>query len=161
MSYRLKMLIGGGLGVLWALAVVVIPSMGPQPFIPVNLALIYAFAPTGLVMALMILSIAIRRFRSDLTADGSSFPVGSGGDIDQRVLSNTVEQMVLALLLWPFAAMQLGAVTLIVLGIAMALARLIYWLGYHVSTVLRLFGWSASFYPTIFAAIWCLWRLVT
>ncbi|MEP2035060.1 MAG: MAPEG family protein [Parasphingorhabdus sp.] len=155
------MLIGGGLGVLWALAVVAIPGMGPQPFIPVNLALIYAFAPTGLVMTLMILSVAIRRFRSDAHGDGTAFPAGSGGDIDQRVLSNTVEQMVLALLLWPFAAMQLGAVTLITLGVAMTLARLLYWLGYHVSPTLRLFGWSASFYPTIFAAVWCLWRLVT
>lgn len=161
MSYRLKMLIGGGLGVLWALAVVVVPGMGPQPFIPVNLALIYAFAPVGLVMALMVLSLAVRRFSSETRADGSAFPAGSGGDIDQPVLSNTTEQMVLALLLWPFAAMQLGAVTLIVLGIAMALSRLIYWLGYHVSPLLRLFGWSASFYPTIFAAVWCLWRLVT
>lgn len=161
MSYRLKMLIGGGFGVLWALAVVAIPGLGPQPFIPVNLALIYAFAPAGFVMAFMTCAIAIRRFRSETRADGSAFPPGSGGDIDQRVLSNTVEQMVLALLLWPFAAMQLGSVTLIVLGIAMAFARLIYWLGYHVSPMLRLFGWAASFYPTVFAAVWCLWRLVT
>lgn len=155
------MLIGGGLGVLWALAVVVLPGMAPQPFIPVNLALIYAFAPAGLVMALMILTIAIRRFTSPAQADGHAFPEHSRGAIDQRVLSNTVEQMVLALLLWPFAAMQLGAITLIVLGVAMAIARLVYWLGYHVSPTLRLFGWSASFYPTVFAAIWCLWRLVT
>jgi hypothetical protein len=155
------MLIGGGLGVLWALAVVIVPGLGPQPFIPVNLALIYAFAPAGMIMALMILTIAIRRFRNEARADGSAFAPGSGGDIDQRVLSNSVEQMVLALLLWPFAAMQLGAVTLIVLGIAMALSRLIYWLGYHVSPLLRLFGWSASFYPTVIATVWCIWRLLT
>lgn len=161
MSYRLKMLVGGGLGMIWALAVVIVPGLGPQPFIPVNLALIYAFAPVGMIMALMTLTIAIRRFRSEARADGSPFPVGSGGDIDQRVLSNTVEQMVLALLLWPFAAMQLGAVTLIVLGIAMALSRLIYWLGYHVSPLLRLFGWSAGFYPTVIATLWCILKLVT
>ena len=161
MNYRLKMLIGGGLGVLWAVAVVWVPGQGPQPFIPVNLALIYAFLPAGLLVAMMILTLAMRRFRSEQEADGSGFPEGSRGAIDQRVLTNTVEQMVLALLLWPFAAMQFGSVTVIVMGIAMALARMAYWLGYHVSPTLRLFGWAAGFYPTVIAAFWGFWRLVT
>ncbi len=151
----------GALGVLWALAVVVIPGMGPQPFIPVNLALIYAFAPAGLVLALMIGTLAARRFFNDEIIDGNPLPEGSRAQIDQRVITNTVEQLVLALCLWPFAAMQLGALTLIALGVSFAIARLVFWAGYHIAPSLRTLGFAASFYPTLFAAIWCLWRLVT
>ena len=155
------MLIAGGLGVLWALAVVVLPGQGPQPFIPVNLALIYAFAPAGLVLAFMIGSLATRRYFDDEIIDGNALPPGSRAEIDQRVITNTVEQLVLALCLWPFAAMQLGAVTLIALGVSFAVARLVFWIGYHIAPPLRALGFAASFYPTVFAAIWCLWRLVT
>ncbi|NNE89662.1 MAG: MAPEG family protein [Silicimonas sp.] len=155
------MIFGGGLGVLWALAVVVLPGQGPQPFIPVNLALIYAFAPGGLVLALMIGAMATRRFFADDILDGNPPLAGSRADIDQRVLRNTVEQLVLALCLWPFAAMQLGAVTLITLGVSFAIARLLFWAGYHIAPPMRALGFAASFYPTIFAAIWCLWRLAT
>ena len=158
---RLGMLIAGGIGVLWAIAVVVIPGMGPQPFIPVNLALIYAFAPGGFVLALMIGTLATRRYFNAEIIDGDAFLPGSAADIDQRVLRNTVEQLVLALCLWPFVAMQLGAVTVIALGVSFAIARLLFWIGYRIAAPLRALGFAASFYPTVFAAIWCVWRLIT
>ncbi len=161
MSGRQKMLLGGGLGALWSILVVWLPGQGAQPFIPINLALIYAFVPGGLVMMLVILRIAERRFFSDELMDGAEPEPGSAAAIDRRVLSNTMEQMVLALVLWPFAVTYLGAVTVIAMGLSMGVARLAFWVGYHISPSLRLFGWSASFYPTVLATLWSLWRLLT
>ena len=161
MTGRQKMLLGGGLGALWSILIVWVPGQGAQPFIPINLALIYAFVPGGLVMMLVVLRIAERQFFSDEPMDSAAPGQGSRAGIDQRVLSNTLEQMVLALLLWPFAVTYLGAVTVIAMGVSMGVARLAFWIGYHVSPTLRLFGWSASFYPTVLATFWSLWRLLT
>ena len=150
-------LIGAAIGAVWAVLVVWVPSQGPQPFIPINLALIYAFVPGGLVMLLIILRQASRGVLGDATEVEQSL----GATIDRRVLSGTVEQMVLALLLWPFAMASLGAVTVIVMGLAMGFARLAFWIGSHVSPQLRLFGWAASFFPTVLATVWALWKLLT
>lgn len=161
MSKRVKVLLGMALGLVWSVAVVWLPGQGPQPFVPINLALIYAFLPGGLLMVLMIGRIAARRFFDDDTIDGAPFAVASRAEVDQRVLTNTMEQMVLALLIWPFVSTVLGAVTVIVLGLSMGIARLLFWVGYHLSPPLRAFGFAASFYPTVLAALWSLWRLTT
>ena len=161
MNKRIKIGLGMALGGLWALAIVVVPGMGPQPFVPINLAVIYALLPGGIAMLLMIARLAARRFFDDAIIDGEPFPAGSGAAIDQRVLTNTMDQMALAVLLWPFVATGLGAVTVIVMGIAMGVARLAFWLGYHVSPPMRAFGFAASFYPTVLAVVWSLWRLWT
>ena len=161
MNKRGKILVGMVLGAVWAFAVVALPARAPQPFIPLNLALIYAFVPGGLVMLLMIGRLAQRRFFDDETIDGAPFAEGSAGEVDQRVLSNTFEQMALALLLWPFVVTLLGSVTVIVMGAAMALARLFFWVGYHLSPPLRAFGLAASFYPPVLATLWTLCRLIT
>lgn len=155
------MLAGGIVGTLWALAVVWLPGQGPQPFIPVNLALIYAFLPAGLVLMVLVGAIALRRYGNEELMDGAAPATGTPCDIDQRVLRSTVEQSVLALLTWPFAAMQLGAVTVIVMGVAFAAARIAFWTGYRFSPPLRIFGFAASFYPTVLATLWSVWRLLT
>ena len=161
MKKRLRIQIGMTLGALWAVAVVIAPGLAPQPFIPFNIALIYAFLPGGVLLILMIARLAARRFFDDAIIDGQPFPPGSPGEIDQRVLTNTVEQMLLALLIWPFVATWLGAVTIIVIGVGMGFARLAFWIGYHLSPSLRSFGFAASFYPTVLALLWTLWRLVS
>ena len=155
------MLSGGVAGTLWALLVVWLPGQGAQPFIPLNVALIYAFLPAGLVLMAIIGRVAMLRFSDDDIIDGGPLPAGSRVEIDQRVLASTVEQSLLALLLWPFVAVTLGSVTVIAMGIAFALARLAFWLGYHIAPPLRIFGFAASFYPTVLATLWSLWRLVT
>ena len=161
MTKRRRILVGMAAGAIWSVAVVIGPSFGPQPFLPLNLALIYAFLPAGLFLMLVIGRLAQRRFFDDALLDGAAPVPGSGAEIDQRVLTNTVEQYVLALLLWPFAASWLGGVTAVVMGIGFAIARLAFWIGYHVSPPLRAFGFAASFYPTVLATLWTLWRLIT
>jgi hypothetical protein len=155
------MLVGGIAGTIWALAVVWLPGQGPQPFIPLNLALIYAFLPAGIVMVLLVGRIALRRFNSEDLMDGSAPQSGTPADIDQRVLRSTTEQCVLALLLWPFIAMSLGSVTLIVMGVAFSFARIAFWAGYHISPSFRVFGFAASFYPTVLGTLWAILRSLT
>lgn len=156
MSKRAKILIGMGLGALWALAVVWYPQTLSAPFMPANAALITALLPGGLVALALVARLAQRRFFDDAIIDGEPLAPGSGAEIDQRVLSNTVEQLVLAVVLWPFIGLTLGALVVIWMGVAFALARIAFWVGYHVSPPLRAFGFAASFYPTLLAALWAI-----
>lgn len=157
----MQMLLGGGSGLLWALALVWLPGRGPQPFIPLNLALVYAFLPIGIFVALLIGWIAFRRFVQPELRNGETPVTGSAADIDQRVLNNTAEQALIALLLWPFIAMSLGAITVIAMGFSFGLMRCAYWLGYRFAPPLRMFGFAAGFYPTVLGTLWALVRLAT
>jgi hypothetical protein len=127
------------------------------PFVPPALAIPAAFLIPGIVMAMIIGVLAARRFFNADLIDGVDAVSGSGADIDQRVLRNTTEQMVLALLIWPFIGFSLGGVSILALGIGMAVARLLFWVGYHVSPPLRSLGFAASFYPTLLGAFWAVW----
>jgi len=143
------------IGAFWAIAVVALPSLVPSTvFVPLNVALIVASLPGGLILLLVIGRLAQRRFFNDEIIDGEPFVVGSRADVDQRVLTNTVEQLVLAMVIWPFVGLVLGGVSVISLGIGFGLARVAFWIGYHQSPPLRAFGFAASFYPTIAAALW-------
>ena len=154
---RVVTLIRMVLGAAWAVALVLVPLSLDLPFVPPALALPLSFLIPGAVMALMIGVLAARRFFVAGLIDGQVPPPGSRAAIDRAVLVNTAEQMVLALLVWPFIGFSLGGVTIIALGIGMALARLVFWVGYHLSPPLRAFGFAASFYPTLFAAFWAVW----
>ena len=154
MPKRAKIGIGMVCAMLWSVALLWFPLSGKPAFMPINVVLITAFAPAGLVLLLMIGRLAQRRFFDDATVDGQSFEPGSGGDIDQRVLNNTIEQAVLALVLWPFVALTLGGLVVLWMGVGFAIGRLAFWLGYHLSPPLRAFGFGATFYPTVLAALW-------
>ena len=155
MKKREKILVGMALGALWAIAVVALASLFPSTlFVPLNIALIVGLLPGGLFLMLVIGRLAQRRFLDDETIDGEPFSVGSAADIDQRVLTNTVEQLVLAMALWPFVGLVLGGAAVLLLGIAFGIARVAFWIGYHRSRPLRAFGFAASFYPTVAASVW-------
>lgn len=153
MTKRTQILIGMGLGLLWAVGVVAIPLSMDLPFVPLNVAVVTALLPGGLLTMIGIARLAQRRFFGD-GIDGERFSPGSGGDIDQRVLTNTVEQLVLAMALWPFVGLVLGPALVVVLGVCFALARIAFWAGYHLSPPLRAFGFAATFYPTVAATAW-------
>ena len=154
---RIGVTLGMALGMLWAVAIVLLPLRLGLPFVPPVLAIPAAFLIPGVVMAMMIGAIAARRFFSADLMDGAAAVAGSGADIEERVLRNTIEQMVLALLIWPFIGFSLGGVSILALGIGMAVARLLFWVGYHTFLPLRAFGFAASFYPTLFGAFWAVW----
>lgn len=155
---RPKILIGMVLGVVWSVALVWIGAVHVNlPIFTYTWTLALAFLFPGLVLALMIGRLAARRFFDDAIIDGQPVVPGSGAAIDDRVLRNTVEQLVLALAIWPATGHVLaedGPGVVLCLGIGFALARLVFWAGYHLSPPLRAFGFAATFYPTLIALGW-------
>lgn len=143
------------LGALWAMALVAFPALVPSTvFLPLNVSIIAGLLPGGLFLLVVIGRLAQRRFFDDDIIDGEPYLQGSSAEIDQRVLTNTVEQLVLALILWPFVGLILGGAVVLALGIGFGIARIVFWVGYHLSPPLRAFGFAASFYPTIVAFLW-------
>ncbi len=150
--------IGAGMaaGALWAVALVWGVQSAGYAYLPPQLTLPGALAMPGLVLAAIIGRIAQRRFSDDALIDGGGAAPGSPAWIDGRVLVNTVEQALLAALIWPFVAMTLGGVLALYLGGGFVVARLAFWVGYHVAPPLRAFGFAATFYPTVLAGLWAL-----
>ncbi|MEX0339265.1 MAG: MAPEG family protein [Arenibacterium sp.] len=140
--------IGVFAGLLWAVFVVFggIRWAGGA-FMPPAIALPGALIAPGLVLAAMVGKSAWLRL-----ADGSS---GNVAEIE-RVLRESIEQAVLAMLIWPFVAVTLGGSIVLYMGFAFALTRLVYWYGRQKSDYLRAFGVAATFSPTVLAGIWVL-----
>lgn len=161
METRRKIAVGMAAGVAWSFAVLIGAAIFVQlPVFALMPTIMTAFLAPGLVSIAMIGRLAQRRFFDDAIIDGEAF--SGAAAIDQRVLSNTVEQLVLAMAVWPAAAVLLGGEgpgVIIVLGVAFAVARLAFWVGYHIAPPLRAFGFAATFYPTVLVALWALWRV--
>lgn len=161
-----RRLIGSGMiaGGLWSAAVLWLAAQYVTlPIFTLIPTIMTAFMAPGIVMLLMVARLAQRRFFDDTIIDGQPFAPGSAADIDQRVLRNTAEQLILGLCIWPAAAVILadkGPGVIVVLGVNFALARVFFWIGYHISPPLRAFGFAASFYPTVLVTLWTVWSLL-
>lgn len=163
MRKRLIIALSMGAGAIWSFLILWIGAGLDVPVFTLVPTVMSAFLAPGVVMALMVARLAQRRFFDDAAIDGGAFEAGSGGEIDQRVLANSVEQAVLALCIWPAAAVILqgdGPGVIMALGLGFAVARGAFWVGYHLSPPLRGFGFAATFYPTLAVAGWALWRLI-
>ena len=107
MEKRRKIATGMAAGAVWAVAVLVGAATFVQlPVFALMPTIMTAFLAPGLVTIAMIGRLAQRRFFDDAIIDGEAF--SGAAAIDQRVLSNTVEQLVLAMAVWPAAAVLLG-----------------------------------------------------
>ena len=73
---------------------------------------------------------------------------------DSLTYHKALGMIVLALAIWPFVAVTLGGSVVLVMGFAFGVARLLFWIGYHLSPPLRGLGFAATFYPTVLAAFW-------
>jgi len=161
MSGRLGAMMASGAGFLWAVLLlwgaarfVTLPVFTLMPTIMVS------FLVPGLVALAMVLRVALRRLGDDEMRAGGALQ--GPAEVDQKVLQNTVEQLVLALCIWPAAAVMLGDAgpgVIASLGVGFAVARLLFWLGYHQGGLLRVFGFAAGFWPTVLVAVWALVRL--
>ena len=125
----------------------------------VETALTVFLAP-GLVLAAMVLTVGLHRFLGLDALEGGSFR-GQHAAINQRVLINTTEQLVLGVTIWPAAAYHLGDQgpgVLTAMSLSFVVARIFFWIGYHIRPELRAFGFAATFYPTVVLGIWGLVR---
>ena len=153
---RTLILMGMVAGLVWAIGLLILGMAIPLPIAMIQPALLGAAFPPGLFLLMVIGRLAQRRFLDDDTIDGARFADGSRAQIDQRVLTNTVEQIVLALCIWPFAGFILGAGAPLVLGLGFFVARVASWIGYHLSPPLRAFGFAATCSPPVITALWTL-----
>lgn len=163
MTKRLSIALGMAAAIVWAIGVL---FFGYQWKIEIGLgkALALSALPPGLVVVLMIGRLAQRRFFDEAIIDGQPYQPGSPAEIDQRVLTNTVEQALLAALIWPALGVLLvqnGPGTCLALGIGFAITRLFFWAGYHIAPPLRAFGFAGTFYATLMAGLWALWLLIS
>ncbi len=158
MDKRRRIAAGMAAGLVWAVVLLLVAVLFVKiPVFALLPTIMAAFLAPGLVMMAMIGRLAQRRFFDDAMIDGA--PLTGAAEIDRRVLVNTVEQLVLAMAVWPAAAVLLGAPgpgVIVVLGIGFAVARVIFWWGYHRSPPQRAFGFAATFYPTVLVALWTL-----
>ena len=147
--------IGGmALGALWtAVVLAALPGLfeGGRGFGP-TLALIGL--GLGLLLAAMVVRVGLRRFLSEDYADGQPFPADHPGLVDARVLTNTTEQVVLALMVWPAVAWVIGPAVALALAAAFIVARVLFWAGYHYWPWLRATAFAMTLYPTLAAAAW-------
>lgn len=150
-SRRGTILISMALAALWSVVVLGLGYYFVAVY-PPN-ALIFAGLCLGLPLLALIARLAQRRFFDDDLIDGAAFAPGSPAEIDQRVLSNTVEQIALAICLWPFVSMSLGGGVVAALGVNFLLMRVVFWVGYRWSPPLRGLGFAGTFYPTILATL--------
>ncbi|MDQ7069478.1 MAG: hypothetical protein Q9M48_01810 [Rhodobacterales bacterium] len=109
MSEQAKFRVGLVLGLIWA----VVLLWGAARFVKLPMftvmpTIMTAFLAPGLVIVAMIGRVASRRLFDGEMVDGRLFEARSKGAIDQKVLTNTIEQLVAALCIWPAAAILLA-----------------------------------------------------
>ena len=143
---EMRQKIGIGAGLVWAAALLGIAALFVRlPVFTLMPTIMAAFLAPGLVLAAMIGCRAV-------------WQVG-------QVVRDTVEQLVLAMAVWPAAAVMLGPEgpgAIATLGAGFALARLVFWLGCHRgAAALAYFGFFATFLPTVLVALWALLRVAT
>ncbi|MCZ0812086.1 MAG: MAPEG family protein [Pseudomonadota bacterium] len=161
MTTRYRVMMASGAGFLWAALLLWVAARHVTlPVFTLMPTIMMAFMAPGLVLAAMVLRVAMRRLGDEAMLAGGALQ--GPASVDQRVLQNTLEQLVIALCVWPAAAIMLGDAgpgVIVVLGFGFALMRLVFWLGYHRAPLLRVFGFAGSFWPTILVALWALLRL--
>jgi hypothetical protein len=156
MTRRASIAIGMAFGLGWSAALLGLATVLDSG-IPTAPALTYAFFPAGVILMALVARLAALRFFDDTLIDGQPFARGSHAGRLQAILRNTVEQALIAALVWPFVAYALGSGgndVVLALGLGFGLTRIAFWIGYAASPPLRAFGFAGGLYPTVLAAVW-------
>ncbi|MGR3503262.1 MAPEG family protein [Pseudaestuariivita sp.] len=156
MGDRRFVFVGVGAALVWTALVIYLGGwVVVLPVFSVIPTIFTAFLAPGLVLMAMMLSVVMRRYSDDAMVTGGALQGAAAKD--NRALTNTVEQLVLAACIWPAVAILLGGTgpgMILVLGLAFAVSRIFYWIGFHRAGTLRVFGFAAGLYPTVVAALW-------
>ena len=123
-------------GLIWASLVIWSGPMWKD--LPLDVGVMFGLGLAGLPLMLMVARLAQRRFLDDSFIDGQ--PLSGPAEIDQRVLTNTTEQLVLAAAIWPMASVLSHPGAAIWLALGFLVTWLLFWVGYHLSPPLRGLG---------------------
>ncbi len=154
---RARSLLLGGAGAVAAILVLMLlmaalPENGARADVASRLALgTTSLLPAAAVLAAMILVQMVARFAA------GTFDPTAGADsrflvVNQRVITNTVEQMtcfVPALLALSAVTSPLRMAMVAALGLTFAVARIAFWIGYLRAPVLRAPGMAATVLVTV------------
>jgi hypothetical protein len=126
--------------------------------LPARLAFaVQADALAMLWLLAMIGNLARKRFFSPADIDGAGLAAASDRiRIDVAVLQNTLEQSVLAAVLYPALAVlpaQRGAMIVPQLLLLFSFGRLAFWIGYRFGAGWRAAGFALTFYPTVYGYV--------
>lgn len=118
----------------------------------VSIAILCTLAP-ALLLAVCIGRLAKHRFFSEQDIDGGGLSIGTErAKVLQSILQNTLEQSVLAVMVWLAWAhwMPLKWTSTIVLGaLLFTLGRLLFFAGYQHGAPARALGFALTFYPSV------------
>ncbi|MEB8385900.1 MAPEG family protein [Rhodobacteraceae bacterium KMM 6894] len=161
MGRRVALGLGVGAAMIWSVGLLWVAARYVSlPIFALMPTIMTAFLAPGLVMAAMLIWGAWCR---GFTGEGfETDSPGTMAAIDRHVVRDTMQHLVLGLCIWPAAAVLLGGFgpgVIVMLGAGLAVARVLYWLGCHLSLGLRVFGQAASLGPTLMVAGWALWTL--
>jgi hypothetical protein len=102
-----------------------------------------------------------RRFISPELIEGTRTPTDRGFEINLRYNTNTLEQVVLAIIAWSGLALALPQERLVLIP-AMAFlfffGRITFWIGYRIHSLARAFGMVLTALPTVGAYLWLIWH---
>jgi hypothetical protein len=125
---------------------------------------IHADAVAMLWLLAAIANVARRRFFSPEDIDGGGLaPASNRISVTVAVLQNTLEQSVLACVLYPsLACLASGDDCLLIppLLTLFCIGRFTFWLGYRHGAAWRAFGFAATFYPTVFGYALLVWHWI-
>lgn len=148
---------GAAAAAVWTLALFVAgPALVHPVAAPLTLVASWLVLP-ALTLIAAVGRVANARFFDPAIIHGQDPAAGTPADRARRILRNTTEQCLLAALVWPALAVQLDPARL---GIIPALAcgfvvgRVAFAAGYARGAAGRAFGFGATFYPTVVAALW-------
>lgn len=143
MHDRQKTALGFALGVIWALLLLWFGAQIDLPVFTLVPTVMMSFLAPGCVMVAMLLGRQVI-------------------EVAPAVIAGTAEQLLLALCIWPGAAVILaghGPGLVAALSGGFVLARLLFWFGYRFQ-LLRDIGVWATLLPTVLAAGWAILTLV-
>jgi hypothetical protein len=110
----------------------------------------------GLTLLAGIIAAAQQRFYTD-AIDGTRVPRSYSHEIVLRYNTNTVEQSLLVVILWPALAALLPRDQLMLVpaaAILFGVGRLTFWLGYMIHPLARAFGMALTAAPTVAGYVW-------
>lgn len=111
----------------------------------------YALVAVGIWLPVMIGIRATERFFDTAQIDGS-MPVSQRSAINARVLQNTIEQTILAVLadlLLVLSNAHHAAMLLIAHAALFSVGRGLFWWGYHYQPAARAYGFTLTFYSSV------------
>ncbi len=133
-----------------------------------NLASRLAFVVSWMVIPAFMLLIGImgasrRGFYED-AIEGTHTPKSNGLEINLRYNQNTIEQTLLAIIVWAALSIELPLERLVlipILAILFGIGRATFWIGYLINPMARTFGMTLTAFPTLLGFAWLLMDKIT